>query len=115
MPRTKLYEQQDPNGRDLGTHAWIYCPGCKSNHALRIRMPKEPTQQEIDDQRMNKYGLWTFNGDVEKPTFRASLLVNCDYPDYRCHSFITDGKIEFLSDCFHELNGQTVDLPEFDL
>jgi len=27
-----------------------------------------------------------------------------------CHSFITDGKIQFLSDCTHHLAGQTVDL-----
>lgn len=32
----------------------------------------------------------------------------------RCHSFVTDGRIQFLSDCAHELAGQTVDLPELD-
>lgn len=42
-------------------------------------------------------------------------LRNGDYPESRCHSFITDGKIQYLSDCFHELAGQTVDLPEIDL
>lgn len=29
-----------------------------------------------------------------------------------CHSFVRDGRIEFLSDCSHALVGQTVDLPE---
>jgi len=29
-----------------------------------------------------------------------------------CHSFIRDGKIQFLGDCTHALAGQTVDLPE---
>ena len=29
-----------------------------------------------------------------------------------CHSFITDGRIQFLGDCTHELKGQTVELPE---
>lgn len=29
-----------------------------------------------------------------------------------CHSFVTDGRIQFLSDCTHSLAGQTVDLPE---
>lgn len=28
-----------------------------------------------------------------------------------CHSFITDGSIEYLSDCTHELAGETVPLP----
>jgi hypothetical protein len=30
-----------------------------------------------------------------------------------CHYFITDGQIVFCSDNPHELNGQTVPLPEF--
>jgi hypothetical protein len=29
-----------------------------------------------------------------------------------CHSFVRNGHIEFLSDCTHELAGQTVALPE---
>lgn len=31
-----------------------------------------------------------------------------------CHSFVTDGKIQFLNDCFHSLKGQTVDLPDWE-
>lgn len=31
-----------------------------------------------------------------------------------CHSFIRDGRIEFLSDCTHALAGQTVDLPDIE-
>lgn len=27
-----------------------------------------------------------------------------------CHSFVRNGKIEFLSDCTHELAGKTVEL-----
>ena len=30
-----------------------------------------------------------------------------------CHSFIRDGRIQFLGDCTHHLAGQTVDLPDF--
>ena len=30
-----------------------------------------------------------------------------------CHSFVTDGRIQFLADCTHALAGQTVDLPEW--
>lgn len=32
--------------------------------------------------------------------------------DMVCHSFVTDGRIQFLDDCTHALRGQTVDLPE---
>jgi len=30
----------------------------------------------------------------------------------RCHSFVVDGRIQFLQDSEHELAGQTVDLPD---
>lgn len=69
----------------------IYCQGCKSYHNFDSR--------------------WTFNGDFEKPTFTPSMLVNQHRPN-RCHSFVTDGKIQFLSDCFHEYAGQTLELEE---
>lgn len=97
------------------------CPGCKESH--------------------NIGETWQFNGDVERPTFSPSILVKSghyadtlrhDHPcwcDHNaemiakgeepsgfecgiCHSFVRDGKIEFLSDCTHALAGQTVELPE---
>jgi hypothetical protein len=51
-----------------------------------------------------------FNGDFDKPTLTPSLL----YQGFalRCHSYVTDGRIQYLSDCSHALVGQTIDLPE---
>jgi hypothetical protein len=43
----------------------------------------------------------------ENPDYRKA---SNDRYGHRCHSFITDGKIEFLSDCTHSLAGQTVEL-----
>lgn len=98
----------------------FYCPGCKQYHAIPVNGSGHP--------------MWTFNNNYEKPTFSPSVLVTgghympnhtgrcwCDYnkehPDdpvldgcFRCHSFVTDGKIQYLSDCTHALAGQTVDL-----
>jgi len=92
------------------------CPGCNTEHNIN--------------------SSWTFNGDVDKPTFNPSVLVrtghyasshkgDCwctfneehkdDPTSYKCsicHSFVRDGKIQFLDDCTHALKGQTVDLPE---
>lgn len=53
---------------------------------------------------------WQWNNNVELPTFTPSLLVNQSDPDTRCHLFLTDGKIQFLGDCFHELKNTTVDM-----
>jgi hypothetical protein len=80
-----------------GTHrAWLFrCPGCDAPH-------------QVDDR-------WTFNGDQEKPTFRNSVLLHEDRAHgYRCHSYVTDGRIQFLPDSTHALKGQTVDLPDWD-
>ena len=78
-----------------GSKLWrFHCPGCKYDHSFDSR--------------------WSFNGDFEKPTFAPSLLVNGFDPKIRCHSFVCDGKIQFLSDCFHELAGQTVELPDYE-
>ena len=75
----------------------FFCPGCNCCHG-------------IDSKR------WSFNMDMEKPTISPSILVTVghhpDAPDV-CHSFVTDGKIQFLDDCTHPLKGQTVELEEF--
>jgi len=87
---------------DAGIHEqyWFWCPGCKGYHAFTTKSPKTSG--------------WTFNGDVEKPTFSPSLLVWGSRPEERCHLFMKDGKIQFLSDCHHELAGKTVECPEWE-
>ncbi|USL85957.1 hypothetical protein [Enterobacter phage fGh-Ecl02] len=52
--------------------------------------------------------MW--NNNVIEPTFTPSLLVNATDPALFCHLFPTDGKIQFLGDCFHDLKNQTVDM-----
>lgn len=84
------------------------CPGCKTTHVVTT----SPYPNG-----------WTFNGDYAKPTLTPSVLVYSHAsldkegrPFYtpRCHSFVRDGKIEFLNDCDHALAGKTVDLPEIE-
>lgn len=93
---------------------WLFeCPGCGCAHFVNAK--------------------WTFNGDVDKPTVSPSILVTArksptdeqvtrimdgedldmELPHTRCHSFVKDGKIQFLGDCTHELAGQTVELPDW--
>jgi hypothetical protein len=96
----------------------FWCPGCDSAHQIRV----DPA-----------FGsAWGFNGDGNAPTFTPSVLVrsghfiepqgkHCDRsgdPEWPCncvccHSFVTEGRIQFLTDCTHELAGQTVDLPDW--
>jgi Family of unknown function (DUF6527) len=92
-----------------GSHLWFWCPGCQTNHAVTV-----------DGSRG-----WSWNRSCEAPTITPSIAVT--YPanpdadeafaewrkERRCHSFVTDGRIQFLSDSTHALAGQTVDLPEW--
>lgn len=105
-----------------GEHVSFLCPGCGRHHTLPFGAGTGPH--------------WGFNGSLDKPTLTPSILATnghfvsgydgrgcyCDYNrehpddvDYVCgicHSFVTDGMIQFLSDCTHALAGHTVPLPE---
>jgi len=103
-----------------GGSVGFLCPGCNQMHAVRISTPQNN---------------WTFNGDGDLPTFQPSVLVQWysgeppvtpdNFDEYKrapwmqvkkhnvCHSFVTNGRIQFLGDCTHVLAGQTVDLPDF--
>ena len=93
------------------------CPGCGQDHCLPLTGPN----------------AWRFNGNAEWPTLQPSILATVLKvklgPDGKwngewelgedgkplpniCHSFVKDGRIQFLTDSNHALAGQTVDLPE---
>lgn len=91
-----------------GGRVAFMCPGCGYMHHVRIKGEGRP--------------MWGYNGDPDAPTFSPSVLVTYDgtdagqedAPPARCHSFVRDGRIQFLSDCTHELAGQTVELPNIE-
>lgn len=68
---------------------FFWCPGCKKLHPYLA--PR-----------------WTFNGNIEKPTFTPSLKML----DSGCHLFVTDGKIQYCPDSPHEFAGKTIDMVE---
>ena len=63
---------------------------------------------------------WTWNGSVDKPTVKPSVLTRGGsdetgvWIEHVCHSFINDGRVQFLSDCTHEFAGKTMDLIDVD-
>lgn len=85
----------------------LWCPGCAEVH--QIWVPP-----------------WTFDGNMGRPTVSPSILVGGKQwdPQYSfhnprhlvapgqpkvCHSFVRDGRWEYLPDSTHVLAGQTVD------
>jgi len=109
----------------------FFCPGCKCGHGIWT------TKKNSLD------AIWTFDGNMEKPTFTPSLLIrgwqvppvdpqtndwkrgpNGKYildPNGKiagstetvCHSIVSSGMIQFCSDCTHELVGKTVPMEAF--
>lgn len=92
----KLYKAIDAEDNVCGYR--FKCPGCGSSHVFR-------TTGKL---------IWKFNGDMEKPTFKPSLLNIWPGGKRRCHLFVTDGKIEYLGDCTHHLAGQTIEMEDID-
>lgn len=118
------------------THLAFQTPlfsGQSSYHMLRVILKgnRDEARQKFNTP------VWTWNGSIDKPTLRPSVLsrsghfinpsfdatkdecwcsYNRDHPDdqhfccYLDHTWITDGQVKFLDDCSHELKGQTLDL-----
>ncbi len=85
----------DSQKKTLGYTFW--CPGCRGRHPFWTT----PTVRGH---------CWIFNGDLLRPTFTPSLVMEATFGQVRCHLFLRDGQIQFLSDCGHELAGKTVPL-----
>lgn len=77
------------------------CPGCGSIHYLNVNSPDDKPK-------------WDFFGSLEEPSFYPSLLSYTPNDIYRCHSFITQGKMRFLDDCSHTNKNALLDMPEID-
>lgn len=127
MPRAMPYVE----GGETTGYA-VFCPACKCGHLFNTK-PDNPNGAG------GRKPTWTFvNGDVDRPTFRASMLVRTGHhasggkpadcwlckrvaagerdftPCGVCHSHVTDGRIQFLADCTHAMAGTTADLPDWD-
>ena len=93
-------------GRCLGQaddgSLWFFCSGCNLPHSLNVGAGPGPR--------------WGYNGNAEAPTFTPSVLsrYRMGSKETICHSFVTDGRIQYLNDCTHGLAGQTVDLPDWE-
>lgn len=94
----------DPSLPDipLGRACWVWCPACDRAHRFEIlgEDGSHPDRPRGDH--------WTWDGNLESPTFSPSLLVHAGGDQPRCHSFLRAGRWEFLTDSTHALAGQTV-------
>ena len=92
----------------------IWCPTCDEAHLVAVEKP------------MANGALWSFNGNLDSPSFEPSLLVKTGRavdPNFKpefgdppevCHSFIRNGEWQYCGDSTHDLAGQTVPVVEWD-
>lgn len=117
--------------RNVAGEGYVPCEAGEATH-LRLRLPEVSPAPELHLPILpNGANGWTWNGDTEKPTLQPSVLVTGTIPlsdeqydrivageklppnpEYRCHSWITDGNAVFLGDCTHEGANQTIPLPD---
>lgn len=74
----------------------FYCPGCERIHQVN-----------------NK---WKIN--ISNLTISPSILVTSPKGSddrTRCHSYIKEGKIQYLGDCNHKFRGVTIPMIEFEM
>ena len=108
----------------------FWCPGCEEVHMFITQRGEYRPQGPV----------WSFNGDVEKPTFSPSLIIWSGHyaPGHEegspcwctfnqdliekgeepskfkcgiCHLIMTDGIIQYCADSTHHLSGQSVHVP----
>ena len=86
---SRYLQQGDPSA------LWHWCPACERIHPLPLDRG------------------WTFDGNLEKPTFTPSFKHEINFGDKKtvCHYTLTAGVLTFYPDCTHALRG-AVPLPE---
>lgn len=105
---------------NLGSGVFMFeCPGCQNTHFMYTRT------------KNSSGAIWSFNGDVDSPTFKPSINYTTGYmipkkhlrpEEYeyykkedqgsRCHSTVVNGIITFIRDSTHSKKGLKVELPE---
>lgn len=127
----RVVEQTERGSSENHPDFMFWCPGCKCGHGIWTT------------KRNSMSAVWTFNGNMERPSFLPSLLiksVECPPEDAAtndfkrgadgkylldskgrllgakdtvCHSLIENGMIRFLGDCTHEFAGKTIPMEPF--
>lgn len=108
------------SGRSPSQRAAFFCPGCNTMHEVPVAK---------DGSRGASSAVWILSGTLVAPTLHPSILVTgverLTDDEYRrvmkgelvaprhlrCHSFLRDGRLQFLADCTHRLASTTVPLP----
>ena len=74
----------------------FFCEGCEDTHIVNVET----------SERLNN--PWGWNKRLDLPTVTPSVRVRKG--TMLCHSFVRDGRIQYLPDCTHDYRGKEVNL-----
>lgn len=115
MPKARAYRWEEATNSykqckvEEATHIYFE-PPCGVGRRMLPVVHKNATRKGTN--------CWSWNGDLEKPTLKPSILNRFVSPDesispsWVCHSWVNDGQVIYLDDCTHEGRGKTLDLLE---
>ena len=112
MTVAAIRKWRSSDGTQHGAHLCLWCPACEDSHVVGVDGP-EPR--------------WEWNGSLESPTVSPSIKVtgvqwapgeHFHKPRHLvapgaqtvCHSYLREGRWQFLPDSTHQLAGRTVDM-----
>jgi Family of unknown function (DUF6527) len=86
-----------------------WCPACDCMHQFAL------------DGKNSSGAQWTWDGNVENPTFSPSMNIIINPKGHKhynpecstdvCHYFLQNGVLQYLADCTHGLKNQRIILP----
>ena len=91
-----FHSGEDPDARVVA-YLDALCPACGFEHSFAV---------DLVGHGRHTNGIWSFNGDYEKPTFTPSMganLHNQEEGHPRCHSHLRSGIWRYLDDCTHNM------------
>lgn len=105
-PVAQIVNVDDQGNHYKAIHVW--CPGCEitdpdgHKHAGLNMLPVEGDE--------TKRPTWQWNGDLVNVGLEPSILTRSKRgeDEFVCHSFLRNGRWQFLGDCTHALANQTV-------
>ncbi len=100
--RSFKFEEGDVVAINGVGEVYFWCPGCCQLHMA-------PTITKNDNG-----ALWSFNGNLVKPTLSPSVNISWHLPNGKlhktCHFFVQDGSINYCGDSTHQLSGRNIPL-----
>jgi hypothetical protein len=116
--KLKTYRLNHKNGQQ--EKGWVFwCPACRQEHRFCTKAVSGVREDGT------RWPVWTFNGDMARPTFSPSLLYQTGKGRWEgtrwvatgpkrvvCHLHLRDGQLAYCGDNPHQFNGKTVPLPD---